>query len=104
MASVTWHELKYGVGRLEKGRRRSALETFLEQVVRATLPTLPYDDRAAEWHATERIRLERAGKPATFADGQIAAVAATNGLVVVTANVADFRPFKGIKVVNWQAA
>jgi len=68
----------------------------------ARVCALPYDDRAAEWHAAERVRLERAGKPAPFADAQIAAVAATNGLTVVTANLADFRAFKGVKVTNWQ--
>jgi len=104
MASVTWHELKYGVGRLAKGRRRSGLDAFLEEVVRATIPTLPYDERAAEWHAAERVRLEKAGKPVPFSDGQIAAVAATHAFTVVTANMGDFRPFKGIKVISWHTA
>jgi tRNA(fMet)-specific endonuclease VapC len=36
-----------------------------------------------------------------FADGQIAAIAAVHGLTLVTANVADFRPFKGLQVRRW---
>jgi predicted nucleic acid-binding protein len=49
-------------------------------------------------------RLERAGKTAPFVDGQIAAVAVTCGLPLVTANPVDFKPFKGLTVVNWVSA
>lgn len=77
------------------------LEAFLEEVVKATLPVLPYDERAAEWHGAERARLERAGKTVPFVDGQIAAIAVTCGLPLVTANPADFKAFKGITILNW---
>lgn len=101
MAAPTWHELRYGVARLSKGKRRSVLESFLEEVVAQTILTLPYDDRAAELHALERARLERAGKTTPFVDGQIAAIAVTNGLPLVTDNVKDFRLFRGLKTLNW---
>lgn len=51
----------------------------------------------------ERVRLEKAGKPTAVVDGQIAAVAAANGIPVVTANVADFAVFKGVSVLNWMS-
>ena len=35
------------------------------------------------------------------ADGQIASIARVNELVVVTANVKDFRRFEGLEVQNW---
>ncbi len=101
MAAVTWHELRFGVARLPRGKRRDELMEFLQEVVLPTIPTLPYDERAASWHADERVRLERLGKTPPFVDGQIAAVALTNGLTVVTANPKDFRPFKGLLVLNW---
>ena len=77
------------------------MEGFLEEVVRATLPILPYDERAAEWHGEERARLERAGRMAPFVDGQIAAIAVTSGLPLVTANPIDFKWFKTLTVHNW---
>lgn len=101
MAAVTWHELRYGVGRLPQGKRRSDLVAFLEEVILPTIPTLPYDERAAGWHAEERVRLERLGRTPSFIDGQIAAVALTNGLPVVTANTKDFKTFRGLAVLNW---
>lgn len=101
IGAPVWHELQFGVRRLPRGKRRAGLEGFLERVARATLPILPYDERAAEWHAEERARLERAGRTAPFVDGQIAAIAATSGLALVTANPIDFKGFKGIKLENW---
>jgi tRNA(fMet)-specific endonuclease VapC len=101
MAAVTWHELRFGVGRLPRGKRQAELAEFLEKVILPTIPTLPYDERAAAWHADERVRLEKLGKTPPFIDGQIAAIALTNGLPIVTANPKDFRAFKGLAVVNW---
>ena len=101
ISAQVWHELQYGVGRLARGKRRVILETFLREVVHPTLPILPYDERAAEWLAEERVRLEKAGKQIPVVDGQIASVAATNGIPVVTANLPDFSIFKGLAVQNW---
>jgi tRNA(fMet)-specific endonuclease VapC len=101
ICAPVWHELQFGVHRMPRGRRRTALQAFLEEVVRPTLPVLPYDERAAEWHAEERARLERLGRLSPFVDGQIAAIAVTNGIPLVTANTSDFRPFKGLKLIDW---
>lgn len=101
MASVTWHELRFGVGRLPRGKRQRELFEFLEEVVLPTIPTLPYDERAAELHAEERVRLEKLGRTPPFVDGQIAAVALTNGLALATANQKDFKSFKGLTLLTW---
>jgi tRNA(fMet)-specific endonuclease VapC len=66
------------------------------------MPALAYDARAAEWHARERVRLEAAGRPMPYADGQIAAIAMVNGLTLVTANVRDFRRVDGLRVEDWR--
>ena len=103
ISAQVWHELRYGVQRLARGRRRSVLEAFLRDVVFPTLPILPYGEHAAEWLAEERVRLEKAGRHTPVVDGQIAAVAATNGIPVVTANVSDFPVFKGLVVQSWMS-
>ncbi len=100
LSSTTWHELRYGVQRLPDGRRRQALAAFLETLM-TRYPVLPYDRRAAEWHAEQRVRLERSGVSTSAADGQIAATAATNGLTLVTRNVADFAGFHGLALLSW---
>ena len=101
IASVVWHELRFGCARLPESRRREAIERYLEDVVRSSFPILDYDRAAAEWHARERARLEAAGRMPPFIDGQIAAIAAVHDLVLVTANKADFRPFEGLRVEGW---
>ena len=71
------------------------------ETTRRDLVILPYDEAAADWHADERARLSAIGLTPPFADGQIAAVAAVNGLVLVTRNVADFQHFQGLTIENW---
>ena len=101
IAAPVWHELTFGCRRLPKGKRRSALEAYLRDVVHGSFPILPYDEAAAAWHGEERARLESHGRPTPFVDGQIAAIAHVNGLVVVTTNDKDFVDFKGLTVQNW---
>jgi tRNA(fMet)-specific endonuclease VapC len=81
--------------------RRDAVESYLTDVLSASFPILEYDGSAAEWHANERARLEAAGKSPSFSAGQVAAIAYVNDLVIVTADSAAFRGFKGIKVQSW---
>ncbi len=102
LASVTLHEALYGLERLPDGRRKEMLREYMRDVV-TKMPVLPYDAKAAEWHARERVRLEAAGRTLPYADGQIAAVAVVNGLALVTANVRDFRHVEGLRVENWLA-
>jgi tRNA(fMet)-specific endonuclease VapC len=101
IAAPVWHELTYGCRRLAKGRRRTALEAYLRDVVRNSFQILPYDEAAAEWHGEERARLESVGRRAPFVDSQIAAIAHVHGLVLVTANHTDFDCFRGLTVENW---
>ncbi len=101
IASIVWHELRFGVERLPSSRRREVIERYLEEVVLPAIPILPYDRPAAEWHATERARLAASGQTPSFADGQIAAIAHIHDLTVVTFNEADFRRFEGLQVTTW---
>jgi tRNA(fMet)-specific endonuclease VapC len=104
IAAPVWHELIYGCRRLAQGKRRDALEHYLQDVVQVAFPILPYDEAAATWHGHERARLDSLGKPAPFTDGQIAAIAHANDLILVTVNVKDFARFKGLQVTNWSKA
>jgi tRNA(fMet)-specific endonuclease VapC len=56
---------------------------------------------AAEWFAEERARLSQIGRPPSYPDGQIAAIAATNDLILVTRNTTDFADFIDLQVENW---
>jgi len=101
IASVIWHELLYGTYRLPSSAKRSAIEAYLNDVVALSFPILPYDPQAAQWHAAERARLVSLGKTPPFVDGQIAAIAQVNNLILVTANTSDFSTFQELQVENW---
>ena len=101
IAAPVWHELRFGCERLAPSRRREAIERYLEDVVLANLPVLNYDREAADWHARERARLSAAGRTPPFVDGQIAAIAFVNGLVVATSNARHFADFEGVRVESW---
>jgi tRNA(fMet)-specific endonuclease VapC len=102
-AAPTLHELIFGARLMPPSRRRQQIELYIRDVVRMVYPILPYDAAAAEWHAAERARLVRAGRTPTFVDGQIAAIAAVNGLVLVTSNVRDFENYTDLAVADWRA-
>jgi tRNA(fMet)-specific endonuclease VapC len=101
LASPVWHELLFGVRRLQDSKRRRRLDRYLAEVVRPSMAFLPYDERAALWHAEERARLSALGLTPPFVDGQIAAIAAVNECTLVTRNVADFEAFHGLDVEDW---
>jgi tRNA(fMet)-specific endonuclease VapC len=102
IASVVWHELWYGCYRLPTSTRRTVIEAYLKDVVARTIPILSYDQRAAVWHAQARARLTQIGRMPPFADGQIAAVAATNGLSLVTFNRDDYASFHDLRLEEWR--
>jgi len=102
-AAPVIHEMLFGALRFPPGARRTVVLHEIEHVIAKTLDVLPYDRRAAEWHARQRARLVNEGRTPPFVDGQIAAIAVVNGLTLVTHNVADFAAFEGLSVEDWFA-
>ena len=100
-AAPILHEMQYGLARMPDGARKRQLTRYLEQVLRRPLPILPYDREAARWHAEERARLTARGRTPAYVDGQIAAIAATNDLTLVTRNTSDFGDYDNLRVQDW---
>jgi len=99
--ALVWHELRFGCARLPSLRRRDVIDRYIRDVVLASFPVLDYNREAADWHALERARLISAGRTPPFVDGQIAAIAFVNDMVLVTSNVKDFESFQGVQVQSW---
>lgn len=100
LPAPAWHELVFGGARLPESRRRREIEEYLSEVVRRSFPILPYDETAAAWLGRERARLEALGRSLPHVDGQIAAIAATRGLTLVTWNRRDFEAYEGLVVIE----
>ena len=101
ISATTWHELIFGLHRMPESRRKRAIQSFLFDMVKDVMPIFPYDEMAAVWFARERVRLTNIGQTPSYADGQIAAVSATNNLTLVTNNERDFANFSGLVIENW---
>lgn len=96
-SAIAAGELRYGIERLPKGRRRDALERWYSETFLAGFASrvLSFDLASAECWAEIR-----AAHPAASTVGsQIAAMALAKRLVLVTRNVKDFA-FAGLPVFN----
>lgn len=102
--AITIHELRFGIERLPRGRRRTKLDGDLGRVL-STLDdrVLPLDRAAAEASSRLQAERERAGAPLALADGMIAGIAIARRAILATRNVRDFRDL-AIGIVNpWDA-
>lgn len=102
-SATAWEEFTLGIRLLPASQRRRHLEAYRQQLLDAGLEVLPFDRHAADWMGRERARLLKKGSSPAYRDAQIAAVAATQRLTVVTRNVDYFRAFSGVRVENWFA-
>lgn len=100
LPAPVWHELRYGWMGLPEGRRKDAIGQFVVQVA-GSLPVLAYDSSAARIHAEMRSERERAGKPLPYVDGQIAAIAFSHGMSLVSHNAKGFADLPGLRWVDW---
>jgi len=100
-AAIVWHELVYGCELLPASKRKEQLQAYLEMLLMNGLIILPYDQLAADWYAKERARLQLQGKTCAYADGEIAAIAVSNKLTLVTRNIQDFQNFQNLSLQNW---
>jgi len=100
-AAIVWHELVYGCELLPTSKRKEQLQAYLEMLLMNGLIILPYDQLAADWYAKERARLQLQGKTCAYADGEIAAIAVSNKLTLVTRNIQDFQNFQHLSLQNW---
>lgn len=105
LSTISLAELRFGIAALPMGKRRDTLHTSLEQRI---LPLfsgriLAFDEAASNAYAVLRARARMEGKAIATADGYIAAIAMTHGLIVATRDTGPFEA-AGLKVINpWSA-
>ena len=97
-------ELAAGIAAMPRGRRRTAFEGWLRELVGSRFAgrMLAYDADAALVYGDLVAAARAQGRAAAIGDAQIAAVARREGMAVATRNVRDFEPL-GVTVVDpWQ--
>ena len=91
-------ELRYGSAKSGSTRLIRAVEGVL-----AEIEVLPFEPPADAEYGSIRTELEAAGRPIGSNDLLIAAHACATGATIVTANAAEFKRIRDLKVENWLA-
>lgn len=99
ISAVTRMEIEYGL--LLNPARAKKLAPILDAFLSA-IAVLPFDDADAKAAAAVRATLHQEGRPIGPYDCQIAGCGLARGLVVVTANEAEFRRVGGLCIENWR--
>jgi tRNA(fMet)-specific endonuclease VapC len=98
VCSVVKGELFYGAMRSAYPERNLKLQQdFLNQFV-----SLPFNDQAATIFGNIRAQLTAQGTPIGGYDLQIAAIALTNNLILVTHNTREFSRITELKLEDWE--
>ncbi len=99
LCSPVWAELWFGAC---KSQRMVENQARIRELV-LLVPSLPFDDRAADHCGEIRALLAQEGRPIGPYDLQIAAIARAADLCLVTHNVSEFSRVPGLALENWQA-
>ena len=99
ISAVTLSELFHGAEKSAKvAQNLAVVEEFS-----SLLEVLPYTSRASQHYGAIRAALEKAGRPIGVNDLHIAAHARSEGLTLVTNNLAEFERVPGLLTENWVA-
>lgn len=106
ITTITITELFAGHHRLDSNRRKTELTAAISLALRPYLNShaiLPFDVDSAYACSLILSDRERAGRPISFADAQIAAICRSEGADCATRNTYDFAG-TGIRLVNpWES-
>jgi len=96
--SIILGELYIGILALPRGRKRTRLDRWFEEVVQ-TIDCLPWDAAISRRWAALVADLKRKGESVPLLDGMIAATALQHDLTIATRNTRDFKK-TGVKTLN----
>lgn len=101
LSVITLGEIEKGVHLMPTGRRRQALEEWLDHTLPAlfTGRVLSVDDDVSKTWGRLSAQRQQTGRPLPVIDGMLAASALVHGLTLVTRNVGDFGGL-GVSVLN----
>ena len=96
--TITIAEVYYGV---MKASNRPRLLKLFEDVLLPRATILPFDFSAAKKYGEIRSFLEKKGAPLAHADLQIASIALSMNMTLITGNLKHFQRVPKLTVENW---
>lgn len=104
LPSTAWNELLFGVNIMASGKKRDYIFSKLVDDIQANYEIIQYDNHAAWIHADIRSRLKEQGIGIDFQDSQIASIAVSNNMILVTRNIKHFETIQKVSPLmleNW---
>lgn len=97
ISAITLAELEHGVAASAYPEKNAvSLLQFL-----SIMTILPFEDKAAAEYGTICATLRKKGTPIGTMDMLIAAHAKSEGVILVTNNMKEFKRVEGLKLENW---
>jgi toxin FitB len=106
ITSITLFETRFGLALLPSGRRRQALESAFDHLLKDDLENrvLDFDGAAATAAASLAAARQKSGRSVDMRDTQIAGIALARRATLATRNVRHFADLKISIVDPWTAA
>ena len=104
ISSTSWNELLFGINIMPSCKRRDFYFDSLVDDIQSRYNIIQYDNHAAWLQADIRSRLKENGTPVEFDDTQIASIAISNNMILVTRNTKHFEPIQKVSPLmleNW---
>ena len=101
LSTVTLAEISYGLKCLPQGKHSQSLNTRFKQFIKQAFEQriISFDREAAYCYGELMAYRKRVGRPMSSLDGQIAAVAQANTMVLATRNIKDFNSLD-LEIIN----
>jgi predicted nucleic acid-binding protein len=102
LTAITAAELTFGVACLPAGHRATELHSAVLHIIEDQFRgrILPFDQDAAHFFGVRMALARKQGKAVGYADGQIAAIAVSNGMApIATRDITPFEVFR-LDVIN----
>jgi predicted nucleic acid-binding protein len=102
VSAISHAEMLTGALTLPSGKRRDALTQAVDQVFLRVFAgrSWPFDDEAARHYADIVTQRQRAGRPISHEDAQIAAIARHHAAPLATRNIRDFEGIDRLLLIN----
>ena len=98
ISTITISEIVYGAWKSSQPRQH--LEN-LEKILLPAVNIAGFDSKAAYVCGSLRARLEKDGTPLALADLEIASIALSHDLILVSGNLRHFSRIPGLRLENW---
>ena len=100
-SAISKAEIEYGVSILPSGKKKKQIEKFATSVLELFDDrVLPFGTDSTYVFARIKSGRKKMGRPISYADAQIAAIALQQGFKLATRNTSDFQSIEGLELIN----